>query len=79
VSAFTLLCETWWIPWFHEMGWKVSPLGLPSFIENDWWVAAMVDVDFKMLESTRRYCELPNRPLLVRNGLANPALTRRTA
>ena len=69
VTAFSLILEMWWIPRFHEMGWKITPLGIPDLIENEWWVAAKVAVNAQMLESTRHFCDLPGRPILTRRGL----------
>lgn len=77
INAFTLILEMWWVPRFHEMGWKISPLGLPALVENEWWMAAIVTVDQQMLESTRRFCGLPNRDILVnRTGAAQRQLKR---
>lgn len=79
INAFTLILEMWWVPRFHEMGWRITPLGLPAIVENEWWVAAMVTVNPQMLESTRRYCGLPSRPILTRRGLPELPVKRKYA
>src|SRR5436190_2065437 len=39
VEALTALIEMWWLPRFHDMGWKVKPLGLPELVAGEWSVA----------------------------------------
>jgi acyl-homoserine lactone synthase len=78
ISAFTLLFEMWHLPKIHDTGWLVTPLGLPALIENDWWLAAKVQVDDQTLRSTRHYCDVPG-PVLVRNGISEPERPRRYA
>jgi len=78
ITAFTFLFEMWHLPRIHETGWKVRPLGMPALIENDWWLAAEVQVDDQMLHSTRQFCGVP-ASVLVRNGIAESGRQRRSA
>lgn len=71
ISAFTFIFEVWHLARMHESGWKVSPLGLPTIIENSWWLAALVKIDDEVLQGTRRFCGVPG-PVLVRKGIATP-------
>lgn len=78
ISAFTFLFEMWHLPKIHDTGWKVIPLGLQTLIENDWWLAAKVPVDERMLRATRQFCEVPES-VLVRKGITEPDHRRRYA
>ena len=68
-TAFTFLFEAWFLGRIHDMGWRVRPLGLPSVIENGWWLAAQVDVDEEALHRTRRFCGVAG-PVLLQEGIA---------
>jgi acyl-homoserine lactone synthase len=69
IRAFSLIMEVFRLPRMHSLGWKVDPLGLPTLIENGWWLAALVHVNEEVLQSTRRKCGF-DRPLLVREGIS---------
>lgn len=77
-SAFTFIFQIWQLPLMHECGWKLSPLGLPASIENDWWLPAMVQIDESVLQRTRRFYNISGS-VLVRNGIAEPGSQLRRA
>lgn len=69
LSAFTFIFEVWHFTRMHECRWKLRPLGLPAIIENNMWLAALVEIDEEVLHGTRRFCGVPG-PVLVRHGIA---------
>lgn len=44
ITHYSAVIETWWLPRLHEAGFVVRPLGLPTLIENQWAIAAEVEV-----------------------------------
>ncbi|MBW8853936.1 MAG: autoinducer synthase, partial [Bradyrhizobium sp.] len=44
IERLCLVMETWWLPRFHEIGFVVTPLGLPALVENSWTMAATIEV-----------------------------------
>lgn len=44
ITHYSAVIETWWLPRLHEAGFVVRPLGLPTLIENQWAIAALVEV-----------------------------------
>lgn len=54
INALTAIVEMWWLPHFHEMGWRLEPLGLPELIEGEWSAAILLHVDADALESSRQ-------------------------
>jgi acyl-homoserine lactone synthase len=43
----------WWLPRWHQVGFKVRPLGLPALIENEPCIAALIDVSQESLDKVR--------------------------
>ena len=78
-SGWELLCpvtfEAWWLPRLQALHWKLRPLGLPSLINGDWWMAATLPLDFETLHATRGFYELKG-PGFVREGLPLHAASR---
>jgi acyl-homoserine lactone synthase len=70
ISALTCIFEAWWLPRMQQHGWDLKPLGLPTLIKGEWWVAALIPVDAEMVRSTRAYYHV-EKPVLVRNGLTS--------
>lgn len=64
VSALVALVEMWWLPYFHEMGWTVRPLGLPELIEGEWSIAVLLPVSESVRDSTRAFFGI-DRPALA--------------
>jgi len=77
-SAFTFIFEAWFLGRIHDMGWKLSPLGLPAVIENGWWLAAQVPIDQQTLQSTRKFCGVSGS-VLAREGVEMLRRSKRTA
>jgi len=44
ITHYSAVIETWWLPRLHEAGFVVRPLGLPTLIEDQWAIAAEVEV-----------------------------------
>lgn len=44
IAQVSAIMETWWLPRFHEAGFIVTPLGLPTLVENAWTMAATIDI-----------------------------------
>jgi acyl-homoserine lactone synthase len=65
LTGLTALVEMWWLPRFHDMGWKLSPLGLPELISGEWSVAVKMEIDRRTLDSTRKYHQIGSSPLVV--------------
>lgn len=64
VNGLTALVEMWWLPRFHDMGWKVLPLGLPELINGEWSVAVHMPIDQRTLESTRAFHDIRSAALV---------------
>jgi acyl-homoserine lactone synthase len=58
IVNLTALIEMWWLPRFQDMGWQLTPLGLPELISGEWSVAVKMTVDEQTLQSTRAYHDL---------------------
>jgi acyl-homoserine lactone synthase len=65
VTDLTALVEMWWLPRFHDMGWKLRPLGLPELISGEWSVAVQMPIDSRTLESTRTFHNITGSVLAV--------------
>ncbi|OAF15347.1 acyl-homoserine-lactone synthase [Bradyrhizobium neotropicale] len=53
IERLCLVMETWWLPRFHDIGFVVTPLGLPALIENSWTMAATIEVRQQSLDVVR--------------------------
>jgi acyl-homoserine lactone synthase len=53
IERLCLVMETWWLPRFHDIGFVVTPLGLPTLIEDSWTMAATIEVRQNSLEIVR--------------------------
>ncbi len=53
IERLCLVMETWWLPRFHEIGFVVTPLGLPALIDGCWTMAAVIDVRPESLDIVR--------------------------
>jgi acyl-homoserine lactone synthase len=67
IGSLLILIEMMRIPRMHESGWRVRPLGLPTNIENGWWVAVSIPMDAITLQRTRSFCKI-EAPVLVQDG-----------
>ncbi|MBR0736733.1 GNAT family N-acetyltransferase [Bradyrhizobium liaoningense] len=50
IERLCLVMETWWLPRFHDIGFTVTPLGLPALVENSWTMAATIEVRQESLD-----------------------------
>ncbi|RTE93360.1 MULTISPECIES: acyl-homoserine-lactone synthase [Bradyrhizobium] len=50
IERLCLVMETWWLPRFHDIGFVVTPLGLPALLENSWTMAATIEVRQESLD-----------------------------
>ncbi len=74
--------EIWWLPRFQEVGFTITPLGLPALVENAWTMAALVDISQETLNALREGTGLgpvlrqegPRVDLIARANLHNVAL-----
>jgi acyl-homoserine lactone synthase len=53
IERLCLVMETWWLPRFHDIGFVVTPLGLPELIEDSWTMAATIEVRQESLDVVR--------------------------
>jgi len=53
IERLCLVMETWWLPRFHDIGFVVTPLGLPTLIEDSWTMAATIEVRQDSLDVVR--------------------------
>ena len=67
ITHYSIVIETWWLPRLHEAGFVVRPLGLPTLIENQWALAAAIDVGASNLEQARALGGITGS-VLVRRG-----------
>lgn len=44
IEHVSAIMETWWLPRFQQAGFSVSPLGLPALVENQWTMAATIEI-----------------------------------
>jgi acyl-homoserine lactone synthase len=72
IASLTALIEMFWLPLFHSMGWKLTPLGLPELINDEWSIAVEMAINDDTLASTRAFHGIAGR---VRAG-AKPGLVR---
>jgi acyl-homoserine lactone synthase len=53
IERLCLVMETWWLPRFHDIGFVVTPLGLPAQVEDSWIMAATIEVRQESLNVVR--------------------------
>ena len=53
IERLCLVMETWWLPRFHDIGFVVTPLGLPALVDGSWTMAATIDVCRESLDIVR--------------------------
>ena len=67
IAQVTAVVEMWWLPRWHQVGFKVRPLGLPTIIEGEPCIAAAIDISEESLSHVRRIAGLRG-PSLVNDG-----------
>jgi len=53
IERLCLVMETWWLPRFHDIGFVVTPLGLPALVENSLTMAATIEIRQESLDVVR--------------------------
>jgi acyl-homoserine lactone synthase len=53
IERLCLVMETWWLPRFHDIGFVVTPLGLPALVEDSWTMAATIEIRQESLNVVR--------------------------
>jgi acyl-homoserine lactone synthase len=75
VTEVTAVVEMWWLPRWHQAGFKVRPLGLPTMIEGQPCIAAAIRISEESLKHVRRLAGLRGS-CLVRDAGNAPLLDR---
>ncbi len=75
VREISFQFEAWWFPRLHQQGWPLRPLGLPTLINGEWWIAATFPVTRDVIRSTAAFYQI-DAQRLVRNGLRRPLINR---
>lgn len=60
IERLCLVMETWWLPRFHDIGFVVTPLGLPALVEESWTMAASIEVRQDSLDVVRERIGMKN-------------------
>jgi len=71
ISQYTIVMETWWLPRFHDLGWRIRPLGLPTMINGMSCIGVTADVNSEVWRETRVRRSVPGS-VLVWEGLEPP-------
>jgi len=75
ITEVSAVMETWWLPRFQQSGFTVRPLGLPALVNNEWTMAARIEISPATLDSLRERAGLRG-PVLVRKGPQRPLIDR---
>jgi acyl-homoserine lactone synthase len=73
ITHYSAVIETWWLPRLHEAGFVVRPLGLPTLIENQWAIAAEIEVRESSRDRARALGGITGS-VLVRRGPQFPLI-----
>jgi len=66
ITHVSAVMETWWLPRFQEAGFVVHPLGLPALIENQWTMAALIEISADTLAHIKSLGQITGSVLLRR-------------
>jgi acyl-homoserine lactone synthase len=75
ITEVTAVVEMWWLPRWHQAGFKVRPLGLPATVDGEPCIAAAVAIDEESLGAVQRLAGVRG-PLLAREGPLVPVLSQ---
>jgi len=53
LQAVSAVFETWWLPRFHEAGFRVQPLGLPDEVDGAMTMAGLIEISPQALRKVR--------------------------
>ncbi len=76
ITEVTAVVEMWWLPRWHQAGFKVRPLGLPTMVAGQSCIAAAIQVSEDSLRHVSRLAGLRGSCLLRHRGALS--LTERT-
>lgn len=71
ITDVSAVMETWWLPRFQEAGFVVRPLGLPALVQNQWTMAALIEVSEQTLDYVKQKAGI-HGSVLVRRGPQQP-------
>lgn len=73
ITEVTAVVEMWWLPRWHQIGFNVRPLGLPTLIEGQPCIAAAIQISAQSLHQVRTVAGLRGRSLHApTNALLTP-------
>lgn len=75
LTEVTAVVEMWWLPRWHQAGFKVRPLGLPTLVEGEPCVAAAIEISETSLSRVRQLGGLRGS-VLMQHGLSTPILAQ---
>ncbi|MBQ0821132.1 GNAT family N-acetyltransferase [Microvirga sp. HBU67558] len=71
VTEVTAIVEMWWLPRWHQAGFRARPLGLPTTIEGQPCIAAAIQISEASLEHVSRLAGLHGSFLSRMSGVAS--------
>jgi acyl-homoserine lactone synthase len=75
IMEISAVMETWWLPRFQETGFVVRPLGLPALVNNEWTMAALIEISADTLACVKEMGGIDGS-ILVRKGPQRPQVDR---
>jgi acyl-homoserine lactone synthase len=58
ITEVTAVVEMWWLPRWHQAGFKVRPLGMPTLVEGQPCIVAAIRISEESLERVSRLASL---------------------
>jgi len=75
IAEISAIMETWWLPRFQQAGFLVRPLGLPALVNDEWTMAALIEISAETLHHVRQKAGIAGS-LLVQQGPQHPLIDR---
>ena len=75
ITEVSAVMETWWLPRFQQSGFTVRPLGLPDLVNNEWTMAARIEITQATLDFVRERAGIRGS-VLTRKGPQRPLIDR---
>jgi len=75
ITEVSAVMETWWLPRFQQSGFTVRPLGLPALVNDEWTMAARIEISHATLDFVRERAGI-HGPVLLRRGPQRPLIDR---
>jgi acyl-homoserine lactone synthase len=75
IMEISAVMETWWLPRFQETGFVVRPLGLPALVNNEWTMAALIEINADTLACVKEMGGIDGS-VLMRKGPQRPLVDR---